>query len=99
MKPPREAQQHLKNIVEAGPRPKKPRRGRTSIGKPTDPSTPTPTKPMIEQTERAESNRPIGSGSGHHRGDRRDTSPTYTGTQKHASRGGGPRKDVTTRKR
>jgi len=56
MKPPREAQQHLKNIVEAGPRPKKPRRGRTSIGKPTDPSTPTPTKPMIEQTERAESN-------------------------------------------
>lgn len=99
MKQREDTQRQLKDIVEAGPQPKKPRRGRTSIGKPNDPATPTPTKPMIEQVERAESNRPIGSGTGHHRGDRRDTSPTYTGTQKHASRGNNPRPDVGTRKR
>ena len=36
---------------------------------------------------------------GKNRGDRRDTSPTYTGNARHASRGNTPRRDVSTRKR
>ena len=34
-----------------------------------------------------------------HRGDRRDMNPTYTGNQRHASRGNNARPDVSTRKR
>lgn len=99
----------LKNAVKAGPEKvvaaaKKARRGRSNIAPgamkdPSDKINPTPTHPMIENTERAESNRPVSAGPGRHRGDRRDMSPTYTGNQKHASRGSDPRPDVKTRKR
>ena len=39
------------------------------------------------------------SGGGKGRGDRRDSSPTYTTNVKHAARGNTPRRDVKTRKR
>src|SRR5437764_6832311 len=54
------------------------------------------THPRLGESDRAEVNRPIGAGPAH-RGDRRDTSPTYTGNAKHAARGNTPRKDVKTR--
>jgi hypothetical protein len=57
------------------------------------------TRPNVPQEVRGEANRPVSAGSGRHRGDRRDTSPTYTGNRKHAARGSDARKDVTTRKR
>lgn len=99
----------LKNAVTAGPEKvvavaKKARRGRSNVPPgammdPNDNVNPTPTHPMIENTERAESNRPVSAGPGRHRGDRRDMSPTYTGTRKHASRGSNPRPSAKTRKR
>ncbi len=93
-------QRELQNIVEAGlHQPKKRPRGRTNIPHPGDPHVPSPTKPMIEQVERTEANRPVSAGNARHRGDRRDTSPTYTGNEKHSARGSNPRKDVKTRKR
>jgi hypothetical protein len=48
---------------------------------------------------RTDTNRPITSGGGKGRGDRRDTSRTYTTNVKHAARGNSPRQDVKTRKR
>jgi len=48
---------------------------------------------------RTDSNRPTGSGGGKTRGDRRDTSKTYTNNLRHPSRGNNPRPDVKTRKR
>jgi hypothetical protein len=80
-------------------------RGRTNIGRveagkdPGDKATPKPSRPHIEQIERAESSRPVGPGAGRHRGDRRDTSPTYTGNRKHSARGASGRPDVSTRAR
>ena len=78
-------------------------RGRTSItgtSLAADAAGPSPTKPNVPQVMRREANRP---GPGKHgnkqRGDRRDTSPTYTGNEKHAARGNNPRKDVSTRAR
>ena len=80
-------------------------RGRTSIsGKVGSPPTrrgaagPRPTKPNVPEILRAEANRPQTAGV-KHRGDRRDTSPTYTGNTRHASRGSNPRPDVKTRAR
>lgn len=60
---------------------------------------PSPTTPHVPQTQRREATRPVTAGGGKHRGDRRDTSKTYTGNEKHASRGSNPRIDVKTRKR
>jgi hypothetical protein len=95
---PRKPKAHPNDIVKAP-------RGRTNIGRvtggkdPGDKVTPSPSRPNIEQIERAESNRPVGPGSGRHRGDRRDTSPTYTGNRKHSARGSTGRRDVSTRAR
>lgn len=74
------------------------RRGRSSI---TQVQEPSPTHPMVPEIARAEVNRAV-TASGNmnkHRGDRRDTNKTYTGTRKHSSRGSNARKDVSTRAR
>ncbi len=72
-------------------------KGRTSI---SDIPAQSPTKPNVEQVMKTEANRAgPGKHGNKHRGDRRDMSPTYTGNAKHASRGGNPRKDVSTRAR
>lgn len=80
-------------------------RGRTSIS--ANPGTsemrkgdigPQSTRPNVPEIVRAEANRPASSGA-KHRGDRRDTSPTYTGNTRHPSRGNNPRPDVKTRAR
>lgn len=72
-------------------------RGRATI---SDIPARSPTKPNVPQEMKTEANR---AGPGKHgnkqRGDRRDMSPTYTGTAKHAARGNNPRKDVKTRAR
>jgi hypothetical protein len=73
-------------------------RGRTQV---TKVPAPAPTRPMTPQDIRAAVNRPV-TASGNmnkHRGDRRDTSRTYAGNTRHASRGGGPQRDVATRAR
>jgi hypothetical protein len=70
---------------------------RTTAGNP-DPFS--PSKPNVAQVMRREATRPItAGGGGKHRGDRRDTSRTYTTTLKHSARGNSPRPDVKTRKR
>lgn len=59
-------------------------------------------KAAVNLEKVTEVNRSTGKSStrgGKNRGDRRDMSPTYTGTAKHAARGNTPRKDVKTRKR
>lgn len=71
-------------------------RGRSSISSP-DPFQPSDVK--VPQVLRREAKRPINAGGGRQRGDRRDTSRTYTGNQKHKARGSNPRPDVKTRKR
>lgn len=72
-------------------------RGRTNI---TGANPFNPSNPKVPEVVRAEVNRAVTAGGGsNHRGDRRDTSPTYTNNQKHASRGSNPRVDVKTRKR
>ena len=53
----------------------------------------------MQQERRTDTHRPVSSGGGKLRGDRRDMSPTYTGNARHAARGNNPRKDVSTRKR
>ena len=70
-------------------------RGRTSI----TPGLVNPAAPRLPVEERNEATRPISSGGGKHRGDRRDMSKMYSGTSKHASRGSDARADVKTRKR
>ena len=69
-------------------------RGRTQI----TPGLVNPAAPRLPIEETLVS-RPISSGGGKHRGDRRDMSKTYSGTSRHASRGSNPRPDVKTRKR
>ena len=76
-------------------------RGRTSItssvvkgGK----SSRRATKPNVPEVLRAETSRPQSAGV-KHRGDRRDTSKTYTGNTRHSVRGSNPRVDVKTRAR
>lgn len=71
-------------------------RGRTSIS--GNSMGPRPTEPNVPEVLRAEANRPQSPGV-KHRGDRRDTSKTYTGNARHASRGNNPRVDVKTRAR
>ena len=79
-------------------------RGRTSIsGNPggsrsPDKANPRATRRNVPETLRAEANRPVKAGV-KHRGDRRDTSKTYTGNTRHAARGNTPRADVKTRAR
>jgi hypothetical protein len=79
-------------------------RGRTSIsGNPggsrsPDKGNPSVTKPNVPEILRAEANRPITAGV-KRRGDRRDTSKTYTGNARHSARGNNPRVDVKTRAR
>ena len=53
----------------------------------------------IARTHGIDTNRPTSAGGGKTRGDRRDTSKTYTNNQKHRARGSNPRPDVKTRKR
>jgi len=80
-------------------------RGRTSIsGKvgsaPPRRGTagPRATTPNVPESMRTEASRPQSAGV-KHRGDRRDTSPTYTGNKRHSARGSNPRVDVKTRAR
>jgi hypothetical protein len=72
-------------------------RGRTNIA--VTPGLVNPAAPRLPVEERNEATRPVSSGAGKHRGDRRDMSKTYSGTSRHASRGSNPRPDVKTRKR
>ena len=75
-------------------------RGRTSItGKTDGHDTEIANKGALKLDKRTEANRPTGSGGGKNRGDRRDTSKTYTGSARHSARGNAPRADVSTRKR
>ena len=72
-------------------------RGRSSI---TSIPTESPTNPMNQQVANMDASRPgPGKHGNKHRGDRRDTSPTYTGNDRHAARGNNPRRDVSTRAR
>jgi hypothetical protein len=83
----------------AGPNSGKDRKtkGRTAItsssrlGRSTDPG--------IDRRLKVEATRPIEAGGTKHRGDRRDMSKTYTGTQKHKTRGNNAKPDVKTRQR
>jgi hypothetical protein len=70
-------------------------RGRTSI----TPGLVNPAGPRLPVEEQNDTTRPISSGGGKHRGDRRDMSKTYSDTSRHASRGSNQRPDVKTRKR
>ena len=72
-------------------------RGRSSI---TGIPAVSPTNPMVEQVVNMDANRPgPGKHGNKHRGDRRDTNPTYTTNVKHAARGNNARRDVSTRAR
>ena len=72
-------------------------RGGATIG---DIPSQSPTKPNVPQEMRMEANRPgPGKHGNKHRGDRRDTNPTYTTNVKHAARGNNARRDVSTRAR
>lgn len=72
-------------------------RGRSQI---TDIPVVSPTNPSVQQVVNTEANRAgPGKHMNKHRGDRRDTSPTYTGNDKHSARGNNPRRDVSTRAR
>lgn len=80
-------------------------RGRTSISGNVGDSYqkrgemgPRASKPNVPEVLRAEATRPQSPGV-KHRGDRRDTSQTYTGNTRHPSRGNNPRPDVKTRAR
>jgi hypothetical protein len=78
----------------------KPQRGRTSItGKTKGHHPDIANKGAFKLDKRTGVNRPVGNGGGKNRGDRRDMSPTYTGSTRHAARGNTPRVDVSTRKR
>lgn len=84
--------------LQAPPSPKE--RGRTSITNKTDGhSGEIANNGALKLEKRTGANRPVSSGGGKNRGDRRDMSPTYTGSAKHSARGNTPRVDVSTRKR
>ena len=74
------------------------REGRAQITKIPAPS---PIWSQFPQELRAATNKPVtAKGNGNvHRGDRRDTSPAYTGNARHAAHAGTPRRDVSTRAR
>jgi hypothetical protein len=82
-------------------KPVKAARGRTARTRPSvGDEARSAVKPAFPVEQRTEASRPIsGGGGGKHRGDRRDMSKTYTGSERHAARGNTPRKDVKTRKR
>ena len=69
------------------------------VASPDKNAGPTPTEGKVTQERLTEANRPIGSGGGKKRGDRRDMSAYYSGNTKHASRGNNARRDVKTRSR
>ncbi len=72
-------------------------RGRSAI---TDIPSANPTNPMVQQVVNMDANRPgPGKHGNKHRGDRRDTNPTYTGNVGHSARGNNARRDVSTRGR
>ena len=90
--------------ITAGPSPRKQRRGRTAdVDKNATVDGPNlANKANVRLEKMTEVNRGTGKPSkrgGKNRGDRRDMSPTYTGTTKHAARGNTPRRDVKTRAR
>jgi hypothetical protein len=72
-------------------------RGRTNIS--NVPGLANSTAPRSPVEGVYSTTRPISSGGGKHRGDRRDMSKTYSDTSRHASRGSNQRPDVKTRKR
>ncbi len=72
-------------------------RGRTAKTIEFDPDV--TNRGALKLEKRTNTNRPTGSGGGKNRGDRRDMSPTYTGSARHSARGNTPRVDVKTRKR
>jgi hypothetical protein len=72
-------------------------RGRTNIN--TTPGMLTDAGPRLPDEGQNNVTRPISSGGGKHRGDRRDMSKTYSDVSRHASRGSNQRPDVKTRKR
>jgi len=59
---------------------------------------PRPTKPNVPAVLHVETSRPVTAGV-RHRGDRRDTSKSYTGNDRHPARGNTPRIDLKTRSR
>ena len=73
-------------------------KGRTQI---THIPAPSPTRSHFPQELRAATNKPVtAKGNGNvHRGDRRDTSPAYSGNTRHRAHAGSPRRDVSTRAR
>jgi hypothetical protein len=77
------------------PKSKKPLKGRSAVADKQE--LPYPTHRTSQNELRTQTNRPTSSGV-LHRGDRRDTHPTYTGNQKHRARGNTPRANVATRK-
>ena len=80
--------------------PKKKARGRTAQTHPNTVDSPLiGNKAAVQLEKRTEVTRPVSTGGGKNRGDRRDMSKTYTGTARHAARGNTPRRDVKTRKR
>ena len=76
-------------------------RGRTARTRKTTVDSPLiANKAALKLEKRTEAARPTGNaGGGKNRGDRRDMSPTYSGSKKHRSRGNDARPDVKTRKR
>ena len=76
-------------------------RGRTAKTTRPDETAPEAREGNVEQERITEAARAMGAGGGggKRRGDRRDTSPLYTGNRKHSARGNTPRADVKTRKR
>ena len=91
------------NLRRSGISPLKPPRGRTAdVEKATPHRKGNSARGKVKLVKMAEVGRAEGSPGkrgGSNRSDRRDTSPTYTGTTKHAARGNTPRRDVKTRKR
>ena len=67
-------------------------RGRSAISKIVEASA---TNPKVPQVKLTEVNRGVTANGNmnKHRGDRRDMSPTYTGNERHASRGNNPRRE------
>jgi len=51
-----------------------------------------------ENEHKTQAARPVSSGAGPRRGDRRDMNKAYTGNTQHAARGNTPRVNVSTRK-
>ena len=89
-----------KKVARLEGQPSKKARGRTATTIEYDPNI--GAEGAVTLTKRTTASRPTGKSStrgGKNRGDRRDMSPTYTGSAKHAARGNTPRRDVSTRKR